>query len=218
MYRWWNAYCQARNENSSSSLQLVCKWFVEKWLWMFVLEVRIRDLTFLVVTSVCQNLPWVKRTAWSHAEWAFRAVERSRMSTLGRGLAGTLPLWQKKLICNVYLFGCIGFQLQHPGSFLAAPGLSGCGTRASEQVGSVVVVLRLCCLEACGILVPHPWTKPKSPALQGGFLTTGPPGKSQESPFQNLWGYDRKQHNVVKHLSSKNFFKKEKKHQTGVKK
>lgn len=65
------------------------------------------------------------------------------MSTLGRGLAGTLPLWQKKLICSIYLFGCIGFQLQHPGSFLVAPGLSGCGTRASEQVGSVVVVLRL---------------------------------------------------------------------------
>ena len=33
---------------------------------------------------------------------------------------------------------------------------------------------------ACGILVPGPGIKPMSPALQGGFLTTGPPGKFQE--------------------------------------
>ena len=31
---------------------------------------------------------------------------------------------------------------------------------------------------ACGILVPQPGTEPSSPALEGGFLTTGPPGKS----------------------------------------
>ena len=31
---------------------------------------------------------------------------------------------------------------------------------------------------ACGILVPWPGIEPTSPALEGGFLTTGPPGKS----------------------------------------
>ena len=31
---------------------------------------------------------------------------------------------------------------------------------------------------ACGILVPRPGIEPASPELQGGFLTTGPPGKS----------------------------------------
>ena len=31
---------------------------------------------------------------------------------------------------------------------------------------------------ACGILVPRLGIKPMSPALQRGFLTTGPPGKS----------------------------------------
>ena len=31
---------------------------------------------------------------------------------------------------------------------------------------------------ACGILVPRPGIKPKSSKLQGGFLTTGPQGKS----------------------------------------
>ena len=34
------------------------------------------------------------------------------------------------------------------------------------------------CGKACGILGPQPGTEPASLALQGGFLTTGPPGKS----------------------------------------
>ena len=34
------------------------------------------------------------------------------------------------------------------------------------------------CSAACRISVPRPEIKPKSPALQGRFLTTGPPGKS----------------------------------------
>ena len=37
---------------------------------------------------------------------------------------------------------------------------------------------------ACGILIPQPGIKPTSPALQGGFLTTGPLGKSQKSLFK----------------------------------
>ena len=37
---------------------------------------------------------------------------------------------------------------------------------------------RLSCLTACGILVPQPGIQPACPALEGGFLTTGPPGKS----------------------------------------
>ena len=32
--------------------------------------------------------------------------------------------------------------------------------------------------EACGILVPRPGIKPTPPALEGGVLTTGPPGES----------------------------------------
>ena len=34
------------------------------------------------------------------------------------------------------------------------------------------------CPVACGILVPPPGIEPASPALEGRFLTTGPPGKS----------------------------------------
>ena len=44
--------------------------------------------------------------------------------------------------------------------------------------GSVVVVCRLSCRKACEILVHQPGIEPVSPALEGEFLTTGPPGKS----------------------------------------
>ena len=36
---------------------------------------------------------------------------------------------------------------------------------------------------ACGIFVPQPGIRPESPALEGGFLTTGPPGKSHHQLF-----------------------------------
>ena len=39
---------------------------------------------------------------------------------------------------------------------------------------------------AYGILVPPPGIEPPAPALQGGFLTTGPPGKSQRVCLYNL--------------------------------
>ena len=71
--------------------------------------------------------------------------------------------------------------------YLAASGL-GCGTqdlRCSMQdlllgrVGfSLVVAHGLSCPVAHGILVPPPGIEPASPALEGRFLTTRPPGKS----------------------------------------
>ena len=45
-------------------------------------------------------------------------------------------------------------------------------------MGSVVVAQGLSCSAVCEILVPQPGIKPKSPELQGKFLTTGLPGKS----------------------------------------
>ena len=48
----------------------------------------------------------------------------------------------------------------------------------SNHWRSVVAVLWLSCSVAGGILVPHWRIKLASPALQGRFLTTGPPGKS----------------------------------------
>ena len=61
--------------------------------------------------------------------------------------------------------------------FLAASSLS-CGTRAPQFMGSLVAAPGLSCPVACGILVPRPGIEPLFPALEGGFLTTGPPGQS----------------------------------------
>ena len=46
-----------------------------------------------------------------------------------------------------------------------------------QHTDSLVVVLRLSCPGACGILVPWAGMELTSPALQGRFLTTGPSGK-----------------------------------------
>ena len=43
---------------------------------------------------------------------------------------------------------------------------------------SLLVVRGLSCFSAYGILVSQPGMESASPELQGGFLTTGPPGKS----------------------------------------
>ena len=52
-------------------------------------------------------------------------------------------------------------------------GLGSCGTWAPEHAGSVVVTCKFSCSTACGSLVPQPGIEPTSPALEGGFLTTG---------------------------------------------
>ena len=77
-------------------------------------------------------------------------------------------------------------QPAHRPSLLLWGLLSGCGAWASHSggspcwvlayAGSVVVVHQLRCPDACGIF-PGPGIEPLSPPLQGGFLTTGPPGK-----------------------------------------
>ena len=65
--------------------------------------------------------------------------------------------------------------------FVAACGvLPSCGAWAPEHTGSLVVARRLGCPKVYGILVPRPEMEPVSPAFQGRFLTTGPPGKPLE--------------------------------------
>ena len=44
-----------------------------------------------------------------------------------------------------------------------------------QSWGSVVAAHGFSCSVTCGILVPRPVIEPTSPALQGRFLTTGPP-------------------------------------------
>ena len=47
-----------------------------------------------------------------------------------------------------------------------------------EHSGYLIVASRLTCPTACEILLPLPEVEPAFPAVKGGFLTTGPPGKS----------------------------------------
>ena len=65
------------------------------------------------------------------------------------------------------------------------------GSRATwalwlQHTGSLVVACGHSCLVACGILAPHPEIEPTSSALEGGFLTTVPPGKSSSCQFLHL--------------------------------
>ena len=71
------------------------------------------------------------------------------------------------------LFSCGAQALEHVGSVVR-------GTQALSlrHVSSTVVARGLSYPLACGILVPRPGMEPASPALEGGFFTTGPPGKS----------------------------------------
>ena len=46
-----------------------------------------------------------------------------------------------------------------------------------QLTGPLAVARRLSYLAACGILVPPTRIEPMFPALQGGLLTTGPPGR-----------------------------------------
>ena len=74
---------------------------------------------------------------------------------------------------------------------MAAPGVS-CimwdfhGSWAAECVDAIVELSRPSCPMACGILVLRPGVQPTSPALAGGFLTTGPPGKSPERKLDDV--------------------------------
>ena len=72
--------------------------------------------------------------------------------------------------------------------------LSSCGMSSKAQApkcagsvvavhGSLVVALGLSCPAARGIFFPRPGIELASPALEGGFLTTGPPGKSPFNAF-----------------------------------
>ena len=72
-------------------------------------------------------------------------------------LSARTLLLKKKLF--MYL-SALGLSCSHPGSLVVAQGLS--------------------CPAACRILliVPEPGIEPEFPALEGGFLTTGPPRKS----------------------------------------
>ena len=128
------------------------------------------------------------------------------MLPVNLGLANYLMnQWHRSFNClflkNIYLFilfflaasglGCsvrASLQLRYAGFSLVVVCrlLSSCGTWALQlrHTGSVVVARGLSCPAACKFLVPLPGIEPASPALEDGFLTTGPPGKS---PFNSFY-------------------------------
>ena len=70
----------------------------------------------------------------------------------------------------IYSFGCLGSCWQQAGSCAQTPLL--------WRLGSIVATCGLSCPKASGILVPQPGMRRATLALQSGFFTTGPPGKS----------------------------------------
>ena len=91
-----------------------------------------------------------------------------------------LPTIAPGLLLMLLFFGCTGSSLWPMGCLLLRT------VSLDLALGSVVVTLGLSCPVACGVLAPRPKTKPMSPALQGGFLTTGPPGKSLRQTFISI--------------------------------
>ena len=91
-------------------------------------------------------------------------------------------------------WGVLDLSLWHVSFFLVMScrfSLCSCGTQVPEHMGSVVCGMRalllrcvssvvvargFSCPATCGILVPRPMIEPTSPALEGRFFTTGPPG------------------------------------------
>ena len=92
-------------------------------------------------------------------------------------------------------FACVGWVLVVTGRLsIAACGLPfSYSMHASERMGSAAAVCGLSYLGACGILVLSPGIEPASSALEGRFITTGPPRKSHcwifdcEAFFHSLW-------------------------------
>ena len=86
----------------------------------------------------------------------------------------------------LYLFSCVGLRcgLWDLGcdteSFVMVRRLLQLRREGSRVCGPVVAAHGLSCPSACGVLVPLPGIQPSPTALEGRFLTTGPPGKSPQ--------------------------------------
>ena len=87
------------------------------------------------------------------------------------------------LRCCVRAFsnwGKWGLVSSYIGQASCCSGFSCCRTQAQGCLGFSSCGARVQLPLACGILVPRPRIEPMSPALAGGFLTTGPPGKFRQ--------------------------------------
>ena len=126
-------------------------------------------------------------------DWSLRSLPLSPTGHVFFSCSHSLWKWKATelglFFFNIYLFGCIRSQSQHVGSFTAVHRLSSCRAQAPEHRGFIVVACGLSCSKACGILVSRLGIEPVSPALRGGFLITGPPGKSPSQ--RDKWNASR---------------------------
>ena len=90
----------------------------------------------------------------------------------------SLIVAQNQLLIILFLYLCVPTLKCGMWDLWFPRGLPSCGEGAPEVHGLSSSVWRLSFSLACGILVTQPGTEPASAALQGRFLTTGPPGKS----------------------------------------
>ena len=134
-----------------------------QWAWFL--------LGFCLATWLVRSWFSIQESNWGLQQWKRRV--------LTTGPSGKSRLWG---FFKIYL--AVLSQLQHSGCFVSVHRLSSCTVRAPEQWASIVTSQGLTCSAAGGVLVPWLGIEPVSPALQGGFLTTGPPGKS-------LWGLEQ---------------------------
>ena len=85
------------------------------------------------------------------------------------------------LVCRLSLIEASGgYSLATLGRLLVAVACFVAEHRLKGAWALVVVAQGFSCPLACGILLPRPRIEPMSPALAGGLLTTGPPGKFRQ--------------------------------------
>ena len=92
-------------------------------------------------------------------------------------------IWKQPMCLFLFIYYfwlCWVFTAAYKLSLIVASGLL-------IEVVSLIAVHRLNCAKECGILVPSPGIKLVSPASTGGFLTTGPSGKSPMCLLTGDW-------------------------------
>ena len=100
--------------------------------------------------------------------WVFYSFLKTFIYLFMIVLGLSCGLWDLVLQCA----GFFSLIVPHRLHSTPAPGFVACRLSLTHPHLTVVVL-------ACGILVPPPEIKPMSPALAGGFLTTGPPGSPE---------------------------------------
>ena len=146
-------------------------------VWTLLLLPSVQNRNYLSFHADCSTSSFVLSGCGSmiHQEWEYWDSYQLFLFSFISYAATHQPLSSLSFSLLKYLF-----------IYLTVSGFS-CGTwdlhcsvwdLSLWCVDSVIAVHGLSCFAACGILLPWPGIKPPSPALQGRFLTTGPPGKS----------------------------------------